>query len=157
MRAMSKVVGQEVSVLSSSKHGLVHFTANDWALVADKAVRVHFKKGEVMVEEGKKMNGVYLLLKGKALVQIPSQPRGATIAAGEICGEMSFLEDAAASARAVAEEDVEAYHLDRPPLEILFELFPPPAPRFCRSLATNLSRRLRELIGPGSTPRAAVI
>jgi CRP-like cAMP-binding protein len=151
---MSKVVGPEVSVLSSSKHGLVHFTANDWALVADKAVRAHFKKGEVMVEKGKKMNGIYLLLKGKARVQIPSQPRGATIAPGEICGEMSFLEDASASTSVIAEEEVEAYYLDRTTLESLFELFPHLASRFYRSLATNLSRRLRELIGPGSAPRA---
>ena len=153
---MSKVIGQELSVLSSSKTGLVHLTANDWALVADKAVRVYFKKGEVLMEKGKKTNGIYLLLKGKARVQLPSQPRGATIAPGEICGEMSFLEDAAASTSVVAEEDVEAYHLVRPTLESLFELFPHLASRFYQSLATNLSRRLRELIGPGFAPRASV-
>lgn len=153
---MSKVIGQEVSVLSSSKYGLVHLTANDWALVADKAVRVHFKKGEVLVEKGKRGNGVYLLLKGTARVQIPSRAKGATIAPGEICGEMSFLEDTAASASVVAEQDVEAYHLDRRTLESLFELFPHLASRFYRSLATNLSRRLREMIGPGSAPPARV-
>jgi CRP-like cAMP-binding protein len=153
---MSKVVGQEVSVLSSSKNGLVHLTANDWALVVDKAVRVHFKKGGMLVEKGKKANGIYLLLKGKARVQIPSRHRGASIAPGEICGEMSFLEEATASTSVVAEEDVEAYHLDRPTLEGLFELFPHLASRFYRSLATNLSRRLRELIGAGFVPRASV-
>jgi CRP/FNR family transcriptional regulator, cyclic AMP receptor protein len=153
---MSKVIGQEVSVLSSSEHGLVHLTANDWALVADKAIRRHFKKGEVMVEKGKKTDGVYLLLKGTARVQIPPQLRKAIIAPGEICGEMSFLEDAPASTTVVAEEEVEAYHLDRPTLENLFELFPHLASRFYRSLATNLSRRLRELIGSGSASRASV-
>jgi CRP-like cAMP-binding protein len=153
---MSKIIGQEVSVLSSSKHGLVHLTANDWALVADKAVRVHFKKGEVMVEKGKKTNGVYLLLKGTARVHIPPQLRKTVIAPGEICGEMSFLEDAAASTTVVTEEDVEAYHLDRPTLEGLFELFPHLASRFYRSLVTNLSRRLRELIGAGPAAGASV-
>ncbi len=153
---MSKVIGQEMSVLQSSKYGLVHLTTNDWVLVADKAVRVHFKKGEVLVEKGRRSKGVYLLVKGKARVQIPLQARETTIAPGEICGEMSFLEDTAASTRVVAEEDVEAYHLDRPTLENLFELFPHLASRFYRSLATNLSHRLRELIGPDSTPRATV-
>jgi CRP-like cAMP-binding protein len=94
------------------------------------------------------------LLKGTARVQIPTRARGATIAPGEICGEMSFLEDAAASTSVVAEGEVEAYHLDRPTLDGLFELFPHLASRFYRSLATNLSRRLRELIGPVSAPRA---
>jgi extracellular factor (EF) 3-hydroxypalmitic acid methyl ester biosynthesis protein len=146
-----KIIGQELSVLSSSKQGLVHLTANDWALVADKAVRIHFKKGDLLVEKGKNANGVYLLLKGTARVQIPTRVRGATIEPGEICGEMSFLEDAAASTSVVAEGDVEAYHLDRPTLENLFELFPHLASRFYRSLATNLSRRLRELLGTGSS------
>lgn len=147
---MTKVIDREVSVLSSSKNGLVYLTPNDWALVADKASRVRFKKGEALVQKGKKANGVYLLLKGSARVQIHFQPKAAVIAAGEICGEMSLLEDAPASASVFAEEDVEAYHLDRPTLEALFELFPHLASRFYRSLARNLSRRLRELIGPSS-------
>jgi CRP-like cAMP-binding protein len=149
---MMKVIEQQVSVLSSSKNGLVYLTANDWALVADKASRVHFKKGQPLIQKGKKADGVYLLLKGSARVQIQLQPKAAAIAPGEICGEMSLLEDAPASASVFAEEDVEAYHLDRPTLESLFELFPHLASRFYRSLARNLSRRLRELMGPGSAP-----
>ena len=151
---MSKVIEQDVSILSSSKHGLVYLTANDWALVADKASRVLFKKGEVLVQRGKRGNGVYLLLKGTARVQIPLQTAAPQIGPGEICGEMSFLEEAAASANVVAEGDVEAYHLDPPTLQSLFELFPHLASRFYRSLATNLSRRLRDVIGPRSEERA---
>lgn len=148
--AMTKAIDQEVSVLSTSKNGLVYLTTNDWALIADKASRVHFKRGDVLVQRSKKTNGVYLLLRGTARVQIPSQPAVGAIGPGEICGEMSFLEDAPASASVVAEGEVETYHLDRPTLERLFELFPHLASRFYRSLATNLSRRLRELIGPSS-------
>jgi extracellular factor (EF) 3-hydroxypalmitic acid methyl ester biosynthesis protein len=145
---MSKVIEQELSVLSSSKNGLVYLTPNDWSLVADKASRVKFKKGQTLVHKGKRSDGVYLLLKGRARVEIPSQVASPEIGPGEICGEMSFLEEAPASAHVVAHEDVEAYHLDRAALETLFELFPHLASRFYRSLATNLSHRLRELIGP---------
>jgi hypothetical protein len=145
---MPKAIEQEMSVLSSSKDGLVYLTANDWALLADKACRVSFRKGQVLVHKGKQTNGVFLLLKGKARVQIPSQAGSPLIGPGEICGEMSFLDGVPASASVVAHEDVEAYQLDRPTLEKLFELFPHLASRFYRSLATNLSRRLRDLIEP---------
>jgi CRP/FNR family cyclic AMP-dependent transcriptional regulator len=145
---MSKSTEQEVSVLSSSKHGLVYLTGNDWALLADKASRVHFKKGHVLVQRGKRADGVYLLLKGTARVQLPSRATGPEIGPGEICGEMSFLEDAPANTSVVAEGEVEAYYLDHPTLQTLFELFPHLGSRFYRSLATNLSRRLRQLIGP---------
>ncbi len=151
---MSKAIEQEVSVLSSSKRGLVYLTANDWALVADKASRVHFKKGQALIQSGERANGVYLLLKGTARVKIPPQPVVPTIGPGEICGEMSFLEDAPASTTVVAEADVDAYHLDRPTLDGLFELYPHLASRFYRSLARNLSRRLRDLIGTSSGPPA---
>jgi len=142
---MPKVIEHEVMLLSSSKNGLIYLTPNDWALVADKATRTSFRKGQALVQRGQKSNGVYLLLKGKARVHI--QTHGVReIGPGEICGEMSFLEDAPASANVVAHEDLEAYRLDRPTLESLFELFPHLASRFYRSLATNLSHRLRNLI-----------
>jgi CRP/FNR family cyclic AMP-dependent transcriptional regulator len=152
---MSRIIEQETSVLSSSKNGLVYLTTNDWALVADKAKRVQFKKGEALLQKDKRANGIYLLLKGSARVQIAQ--RGLPgIGPGEICGEMSFLEDAPVSASVIAEGDVEAYYLDRPTLTNLFELFPHLASRFYRSLATNLSRRLRVLIGTGSDIPAPV-
>ena len=146
---MAKLVGQEAFVLSSSKHGLVYLTANDWALVADKASRVHFKEGAILIQKGKRANGVYLLLKGSSRVVIPSQA-SRILGPGEICGEMSFLEDSAASASVIAEGEVEAFHLDRPALQSLFELYPHLGSRFYRSLATSLSHRLRELIGASS-------
>jgi extracellular factor (EF) 3-hydroxypalmitic acid methyl ester biosynthesis protein len=152
---MAKMIGSEVSVLSSSRNGLVYLTANDWALVADKSARVTFRKGQTLVHRGKKSNGVYLILSGTARVQLQSRGVSPEIGAGEICGEMSFLQDALASANVVANEDLEAYHLDRATLESLFELFPHLASRFYRSLAMNLSRRLRDLIEPVGESRAA--
>jgi CRP-like cAMP-binding protein len=145
---MSKVIQQDLSILSAAKHGLVYLTTNDWALIADKAARVNFKLGENIVHGGKATNGVYLLLKGSARVQIPSQVGLPAIGPGEICGEMSFLDELPASASVVAQEPVEAYFVDRPTLQSLFELFPHLASRFYRSLAANLARRLRDVIGP---------
>lgn len=152
---MPKSTEQELFVLSSSKYGLVYLTANDWALVSDKASRVQFKEGTVLIQKGKRTNGVYLLLKGSARVVIPPQA-SRTLGPGEICGEMSFLEDSPASASVIAETDVEAFHLDRPALQSLFELYPHLGSRFYRSLATNLSHRLRDVIGAGSRASTAV-
>jgi len=138
---------QDVSVLSAAKRGLVYLTPNDWALVADKAARLKFKPGDLLVTQGKRTHGVYLLLKGTASVQIPSMGTH-VINPGEACGEISFLDELPATVNVVAKEEVEAYYLDRPTLQSLFELFPHLGSRFYQSLAAILSRRLRELIGP---------
>jgi CRP-like cAMP-binding protein len=146
---MSKTIEEDLSTLSSAKDGLAHLTPNDWALIVDKALRVRFDKGQSIIQMGKRPKGVYLLLKGTAKVEIPSQNTFRVVGPGEIFGEMSFLEDAPASANVVADAPVEAYQIDHPTLQQLFELFPHLGSRFYRSLATNLSRRLRDVIAKG--------
>jgi CRP-like cAMP-binding protein len=141
---------QDVSTLSAAKSGMVYLTANDWALIADKAARRQFKAGEKIVEQGKRTHGLYLLLKGSASVQIPP-PRD--IGSGEVCGEISFLDELPATATVVANEEVEAYYLDRLTLHSLFELFPHLGSRFYQSLAAILSRRLREVIAGQTRPK----
>jgi CRP-like cAMP-binding protein len=135
---------QDVSVLSAAKNGLIHLTPNDWALIADKASRMEFKPGDHIVQQGRRTHGVYLVLRGTASVEIPP-PR--IIGPGEACGEISLIDDLPATANVIANEAVEAYYLDRPTLQSLFELFPHLGSRFYRSLAAILSRRLREVIG----------
>jgi CRP-like cAMP-binding protein len=139
---------QEVAVLSAAKQGLVYLTQNDWALIADKAARMQFKLGDHIVHKGKRTHGVYVLLKGMATVQIPVSGMLPVIGAGQVCGEISFIDDLPATANVVAKEAVEVYYLDRATLQSLFELFPHLGSRFYRSLASSLSRRLRELISP---------
>lgn len=144
---------QELSVLLEGKHGLVYLTANDWALISDKAVRRQFKAGDYIVHRERRTHGVYVLLKGTAEVQIPEQG-SREIGPGEVCGEISFLDELPGSANVVASEAVEAFYLDRPTLQSLFELFPHLGSRFYHSLAAILSRRLRELIDPKSARQA---
>jgi CRP-like cAMP-binding protein len=149
---MSKTTShQDVSVLSAAKNGLTYLTPNDWALIADKAARLQFKAGDFIVHKGKRTHGVYMLLKGTADVRLP-QGSSPVISPGEVCGEISFIDELPATVDVVAKEPVEAFYLDRPTVQSLFELFPHLGSRFYRSLASSLSRRLRELISPAAPP-----
>ena len=127
---------------------MVYLTPNDWALIVDKAARLQFKPGETIVHKGRRTQGVYLVLKGTATVQIPLHAGSLGLGAGDVCGEISFLDELPATADVVAKEAVEAFYLDRPTLQSLFELFPHLGSRFHHSLAAILSRRVRELIAP---------
>jgi CRP/FNR family transcriptional regulator, cyclic AMP receptor protein len=137
----------DVSILSAAKHGMIFLTTNDWALIADKATRVEFKAGETIIRRGERNDGVYLIIRGMASVQIPEQAISPIIGPGEVCGEISFLDEQPATLNVVAKDAVEAYYLDRSRLQTLIELFPHLGSRFYHSLASSLSRRLRELIG----------
>ena len=143
---MPKESNQDLSALSSAKNGLVYLTANDWALIADKATRMQFKPGQQFVHRGTRTHGIYLVVKGTASVQIAGYRGAKTIGPGEVCGEISFLDELPATADVVANDTLWTYYLDRPTLQSLFELFPHLGSRFYRSLASILSRRLREVI-----------
>lgn len=146
---------QEIAVLVSAKNGLSYLTANDWALISDKASRMEYKPGDQFVHRGKRTHGIYLLLKGSASVQIAGYGKAREIGPGDVCGEISFLDELPATANVVANETVLAYYVDRPTLQSLFELFPHLGSRFYRSLAAILSRRLRELIDRASPLKEA--
>jgi CRP-like cAMP-binding protein len=131
-------------VLQTAKNRLEFLTQNDWMLIVDRAKRFYFKKDDVLIHQNRSNKVIYLLCSGKVHVQATPKVVIATLGAGEICGEMAFLEAGVASASVVAVEDVEAYSIEWSALKDLFELFPHLGSRFYRSLAVGLSRRLRE-------------
>jgi CRP-like cAMP-binding protein len=136
---------QLLSTLRTAKNALEYLTSNDWMLFIDRATRLHFKKSEDLIRQGTPVKVLYLIASGKVNVSVSGVPL-AQLGPGQVCGEMAFLEDSVPSATVTAEQDVEAYALEWKELKDLFELFPHLASRFHRSLAVNLSRRLREQI-----------
>lgn len=129
--------------LRIARNRLEYLTENDWSLIADRSKHLAFAKDEVLIQIGKTTRTVYLVLSGKAKIESAAKVTIAEIGPGEIAGEMSFLEKVPASASVVAEQAMEVLEIDWKTLEDLFELFPHLASRFYRSLAVNLSRRLR--------------
>jgi CRP-like cAMP-binding protein len=138
---------QDLAVLMKSKNGLVYLTTNDWALVADKATRQKFKAGDLLVQKGRRTHGIFILLSGSATAQLSAQGGLRNVGPGEVCGEISFLDELPATANVVANSAVEAFYLDRLTLQSLIELFPHLGSRFYHSLAGILSYRLREVLG----------
>ena len=132
-------------VLQTAKNRLEYLTQNDWMLVLDRAKQVHFRKGDTLLHNARPNKVIYILVSGRADVQIGSKPI-AHLGPGEICGEMAFLENGVASASVIAAGDLETFAIDWTSLSDLFELFPHLGSRFYRSLAIGLSRRLRDQI-----------
>lgn len=87
------------------------------ASVADAVVKRRFKRGEPIVEQGKKSDALTILLTGRARV-ISSDLRGrevilATMHPGDYVGEMSLIDDAPHSASVFAEIQTDALTLGR--------------------------------------------
>jgi CRP-like cAMP-binding protein len=138
---------QEVlSILRAAQNRLEYLTSNDWALIMDKAARQSFAKGDELLQFGKQNPNILFMVKGGASVLSARGWQIATVRAGEVLGEMAFLEGTDASASVVADESVEVYSISWQTLHELFDLYPHMGSRFYRSIAVSLSRRLRKQI-----------
>ncbi len=147
VKRMSIRPGQDhlLASVQTAKNRLQYLSHNDWMLLVDRAKQATFKKGDVLIQHGSQARILYVIALGKVNVSILGAPL-AQIGPGEICGEMAFLEDGRPSATATADDEVQAFAIEWEKLTELFELFPHLGSRFYRSLAVNLSRRLREQI-----------
>lgn len=87
------------------------------ASVAGAVVKRRYKRGENIVEQGKKSNALFLLLTGRARV-ISTDSRGrevilATLQSGDYVGEMSLIDDEPHSATVQAEIQTDVLELAR--------------------------------------------
>ena len=121
--------------------------ADHQALFA-KAQRVHYPAGAVVLEEGSQRRSLCLVRHGFVCVQQNYNGRGITLAQlgpGSFFGEVSFLEQAGASASSVAVQAVEIDEIAEEHVHALLASVPGFATRFYQSLATELAHRLRTL------------
>ncbi len=131
------------------KDGTFHLLSDsDWQQLLNKARRQSFRKDDVLIEEGSQQKILYILRSG--YVRVDRNHDGqlltyARLGPGELFGEMSFLEQADASASVIAEEDVEVDAIDGPYLTSLLASEPGFSARFYNSLAVTLSHRLRDI------------
>jgi CRP-like cAMP-binding protein len=149
MGNMTGQTNQQFQALLAAKSRLQYLTPNDWALIADKSQRLAFRKNEVLIEAGRRPRQVFVIASGRVRIESVPGLTLAHVAEGDISGEMSFLEGGVASASAIADTELEALAIEWTALQQLFELYPHVGSRFYRSLALNLSRRLRKQLNNG--------
>ncbi|HET7921636.1 MAG TPA: cyclic nucleotide-binding domain-containing protein [Gammaproteobacteria bacterium] len=124
-------------------------TDEEYQALLQTAERKSYKPDEALIQEGKPQTALFVIVKGEVKVQ-RDHGEGFSIeiarhGAGEILGDMSFVEGLAASASAVAaEEEVLAFVIKHEHVLRLTQSDPAFAGRFYQSLAEILSRRLRE-------------
>jgi CRP-like cAMP-binding protein len=122
---------------------LEYLTKNDWALLGDHAEPVELKAGATLIRESLPIENVFVIRNGTVSIQVAGK-KIASLGEGAICGEMGFLEGRPASASVVADSDLVADRIPALKLRELFETFPTLGLRFYRSVAMNLSKRLRD-------------
>jgi CRP/FNR family cyclic AMP-dependent transcriptional regulator len=123
--------------------GLLTDADIDW--MARVGVRRRVKDGEILIEQGKLIDSIILLLEGQLSVVIEGVGIVARLGVGEIVGEMSMVDSAPPSATVAAEGECMILLLDK---NVLLQKIASDAPfgcRFYKALAVFLADRLREM------------
>jgi CRP/FNR family cyclic AMP-dependent transcriptional regulator len=123
--------------------GLLTDADIDW--LARVGVRRRVKDGEILIEQGKPIDAIILLLDGRLSVAVRDVGIVARRDVGEIVGEMSMVDSAPPAATVAAEGECLILSLDK---NILLQKVASDAPfgcRFYKALAVFLADRLREV------------
>jgi CRP-like cAMP-binding protein len=125
--------------------GILDDRDTDWMIRHGK--KLTLKPGTQLIEQGKPTDWLYFVLDGAFVVYTSAAPNIAVLKAGEVVGEISFVDSRppTASVRAEVESKVGAVHRD-----VLMERLREDvgfAARFYQSLAAYLADRLRTTVG----------
>jgi CRP/FNR family cyclic AMP-dependent transcriptional regulator len=118
----------------------------EWMLRA--GARRFVRAGEILIEQGVPVDAVFILLEGRLAVHLQSRKGPereiARLNAGEIVGEMSFVDARPPSANVRALEDSTVFALAKSALNAKLAADSGFAARFYRALAIYLSTTVRE-------------
>jgi CRP/FNR family cyclic AMP-dependent transcriptional regulator len=124
----------------------------DWMMAAGRARLV--VRGDTLIRQGVPVDALFILLKGRLAVLLGRQESEiAKLNAGEIVGEMSFVDARPPSATVRALEDSTVFAISKPVLTNKLDRDLGFAARFYRALAIYLSTTVRErhrMLGYGS-------
>jgi len=114
----------------------------DW--LASQGQRSRLPRGTVLIREGVPVDALYIVLEGElAVVSDKTGREIARLGAGEIVGEMSFIDARPPSATVRALTDVVVYKVEKQRLQSGLDENVGFAARFYRAVATFLSDRVR--------------
>ncbi|WP_089725233.1 Crp/Fnr family transcriptional regulator [Candidatus Thiosymbion oneisti] len=112
--------------------------------LAEIVTVMRLQKGDILIEQGKKDDSLYVLIEGRLRVNRStgggSQVTLACIREGEMAGEMGFLDDSEHSATLQADDTSEILQINRNDLEGLLEEHPQTVYKLMRAIAREVHK-----------------
>lgn len=119
-------------------------TPDQAELLAGAVVKRRLKRGELIVEQGKKSNSLFIILSGRARVLVTDRKSREVILAslkpGDYIGEMSLIDNEPHSASVEAEIQTDVFVLGRAEFNRCLEASPPMAYSVMQGLVQRLRR-----------------
>jgi CRP-like cAMP-binding protein len=121
--------------------GQLNDTDVEW--LAQHGIRRPVADGEIIVREGRQIDTLFITLSGQFRVSLQDGQEVARLGAGEVVGEIAFVDASPPSATVTAAGNATVLALPKALLQQRLAADPPFAARFYRALAIFLADRLR--------------
>jgi CRP-like cAMP-binding protein len=106
--------------------------------LANQLVYAPFAAGETVTHEGDRDDGLYMLVRGEAIVRIGVEKKQvAKLVAGQFFGEMSLMTGEARTASVVAASDLVCYRIDKPAFQSILRHTPSVADQIAEVLVAR--------------------
>ncbi len=125
---------------------LGHFDDHDVEWLARAGVRRRIAAGQRLITEGTPIASLFVVLEGHVAVTVRGVGTVARLSAGEVVGEMSFVDSAPPSASVEALEGCVVLELSRADLSAKLAADPGFTGRFYKAMALFLADRLRNTV-----------
>jgi CRP/FNR family transcriptional regulator, cyclic AMP receptor protein len=129
-------------------HLMDFFADVDIEWMATRGTKSLISAGTLLIQEGKEIDSMYVILDGELSVYVGGATENeiARLLAGEVVGEMSFVDERPPSASVVAKRDSRVLCISRQILAEKLAKDPPFSARFYRGIAIFLSERMRKTV-----------
>lgn len=138
----------EMGLNSLSEHSELLLSHHDWEYLIRSTYKKTFTKNQTIIREGEVHNRIFQIAKGKCRIEKTKDDSILLLGSmgiNEVFGEISFLQEGAATASIVADSDeVDIYIFEGYSINILFATQPELASRFFYYLSTMLSSRFEQ-------------
>jgi len=114
--------------------------------MANSGQRRSLATGEIIITAGTQVESLFIVLDGKISVDVTDLGEIAVLGAGEILGEISFVDSTPPYATVIALTDTHVLELPRASIEERLEMEAGFAGRFYKALAIFLADRLRSTV-----------
>jgi CRP/FNR family cyclic AMP-dependent transcriptional regulator len=111
--------------------------------LADHGLHRQLTPGQVIIREGAPIDSLFITLDGALVVSLQNGHEVARLGAGEIVGEIAFVDSAPPSATVAAADATRVLEIRKPDLTLKLSQDSEFAARFYRALAVFLADRLR--------------
>jgi CRP-like cAMP-binding protein len=111
--------------------------------LAQNGARKTLMNGDEVIREGVPIDALFFILEGTLVVTLADQQRVASLGAGDIIGEISFIDSAPPSATVTAERNAVIFSIPKDTLQSRMESNALFAARFYKAIAVFMADRLR--------------